>query len=59
MNIAGHLLLIAGWLLVLAAIVLLPSGSAQGAFVLAGIAVEALGVGLAFRSHVVPHGRHE
>jgi hypothetical protein len=53
MKIAGFLLLFAGWFLALAAVVLLRSGPAQNAFVLAGIAVEILGLILAARSHVV------
>jgi len=58
MKIAGLFLLVAGWLLVLAAVVLLPPGAAQGAFVLAGIAVEALGLALAFRAHLPVRRSH-
>ncbi|PWT98714.1 MAG: hypothetical protein C5B51_28625 [Terriglobia bacterium] len=59
MKIAALFLLLAGWLLVLAAVVLLRTPAPQAAFVLAGLGVEALGVGLLFRSHAAPHGRHE
>jgi hypothetical protein len=59
MKIAGFLLLLAGWLLVLSAVVLLPAGGSRSAFVLAGLAVEALALGLFFRSHVIPHRSHE
>lgn len=59
MKIAGFLLLLAGWLLVLSAVVLLPGGSARPAFVLAGIAVEILALVLMFRSHRVLHRSHE
>jgi hypothetical protein len=59
MKIAGFLLLVAGWLLVLAPVLLLRTGPPQAVFVLAGMAVEALALGLLFRSHLVPHGRHE
>jgi hypothetical protein len=52
MKIAGFLLLTAGWLLVLAAIVLLGSAGARSAFVLAGLGTEALGLTLAVRSHL-------
>jgi len=52
MKIAGFLLLLAGWFLALAAVVLLQPGPAQNAFVLAGVAVEILGLILAARSHV-------
>jgi len=54
MKAVGFLMLLAGWLLVLAAIVLLASPVLRTAFVLAGIAVEALGMILAFRSHQIP-----
>jgi hypothetical protein len=52
MKLAGFLLLPAGWLIVLTAIVLLPPGSARAAFLLAGLAIEALGIGLVVRSHI-------
>ena len=38
----------------LAAVILLPSGAARNGFVLAGLAVEALGLVLAVRSHLSP-----
>jgi hypothetical protein len=54
MKVLGFLLLLAGWFLVLAAIVLFASPPLRVAFVLAGIAVEVLGLILAFRSHLNP-----
>jgi hypothetical protein len=54
MKVVGFLMLVAGWFLALAAIVLFASPSLRVAFVLAGIAVEALGLTLAFRSHLIP-----
>ena len=57
MKIAGFLWLLSGWVLGLAAVVLLPGGTAQGAFVLAGIAVEVLGLVLVFRTHRPARGR--
>jgi hypothetical protein len=54
MKFVGFAMLLAGWFLVLAAVVLLTSPPSRGAFVLAGIAVESLGLLLAFRSHSVP-----
>jgi hypothetical protein len=54
MRFVGFLLLVAGWLLVLASIVLLGSMGARGAFIFAGAAVEALGLILVFRSHLIP-----
>lgn len=53
MKLAGFLLLPAGWFLVLAAIVLLPSSPAQAAFSLAGVGVEILGLTLFVRSHLI------
>jgi len=54
MKLAGFLLLVAGWAIVTTAIALLPSASARAAFALTGIAVEALGLALAVRSHLAP-----
>jgi hypothetical protein len=54
MKIVGFLLLLAGWFLVLAAIVLLASPSSPASFVLAGIGVEGLGLILVIRSHLIP-----
>jgi len=54
MKFVGFLLLPAGWFLALAAIVLFASPPLRVAFVLAGIAVEALGLIFAFRSHLIP-----
>ena len=54
MKVVGFLMLLAGWFLALAAIVLFGSMSLRGAFVLAGVAVETLGLILVFRSHLIP-----
>jgi hypothetical protein len=51
---AGFLLLTMGWILVLSAVVLLKQETARGGFVVAGMAVEALGLVLTVRSHVAP-----
>ncbi len=51
MKLAGFLLLVAGWVIVVAALLLLPSAASRAAFVLAGIAVQVLGLVLAVRSH--------
>ena len=59
MKIPGFLLLIAGWLLVLSALVLLPRGIARNAFVFAGLAVEAIGLVFAARAHLTHAGRDE
>jgi len=54
MKVLGFLMLLAGWFLALAAIVLFAAPPLRASFVLAGIAVEALGLILAFRSHLIP-----
>jgi hypothetical protein len=54
MKIVGLLMLLAGWFLAIAAIVLFASPPLRASFVLAGIAVELLGMVLAFRSHLIP-----
>jgi hypothetical protein len=56
MKIASFLLLLAGWFLVLAAIVLLPTPGARGGFIFSGLAVEALGLAMAVRSHSTIRG---
>ena len=56
MKVLGFLLLLAGWFLVLSAIVLLPSLPSRAGFVFAGCAVESLGLIFVFRSHAIPRG---
>ena len=58
MKVAGLFLLVAGFLLVTSALVLLAPNAPRGAFVLAGIAVQILGLGLAFRAHFMPGEGH-
>jgi hypothetical protein len=54
MKVVAFLMLLAGWFLMLAAIVLFAAPPLRAAFVLAGIAVETLGLILVFRSHLIP-----
>jgi hypothetical protein len=54
MKVAGFLLLLSGWILVVAAIALLAATGPRSAFLLAGIGVEALGLALVARSHLTP-----
>ena len=54
MRVAGFFMLLAGWVLVLAALALLPSAATRVIFLLAGLAVEVVGLVLAFRSHLRP-----
>jgi hypothetical protein len=50
MKLAGMLLLLAGWGIVVSAVVLFPRPGARALFVLAGLGVQTLGLVLAFRS---------
>jgi hypothetical protein len=59
MKLTGFLLLLAGWGLVLAALVLLAQRGPRAGFVVAGIGVEALGLVLVVRSHLVPRRDRE
>jgi len=52
MRLAGLLLLVSGWAIVLAAFLLLGATAARAGFVAAGIAIEILGFVLAARSHI-------
>ena len=54
MKLTGFLLLLGGWIIVLAAIALLPPGAAEVSFVLVALGVEALGLTLVFRAHLIP-----
>jgi hypothetical protein len=56
MKFAGVLLLLAGWGIVLTAIILLTPGAARAAFVMAGVSVEAMGLVLLIRSHLFLQG---
>ena len=56
MKLLGFFLLLAGWLLVFAAVVMLGRAEFRTVFVLAGIAVEIVGFVLVARSHLLPRG---
>ncbi|MGA7077141.1 MAG: hypothetical protein WBQ43_16720 [Terriglobales bacterium] len=53
MKLAGFLLLVAGWVIVVAAVALLPAAGARAGFVFAGLATEFFGLAFAVRSHLV------
>lgn len=55
MRYAGFLFLSSGWVIVLAAVILLKSTVLAG-FALTGFALQLLGLTLVVRSHVIPHG---
>ncbi len=54
MKLTGFLLLAGGWIIVLAAIALLPSGPSQVSFVLVALGVQMLGLTLVIRAHSLP-----
>jgi hypothetical protein len=56
MRLAGFLLMPAGWIIVVAAVILLPAAASRNIFVLAGIGIEMLGLIIALRSHAVLRG---
>lgn len=59
MKLAGFLLLVAGWTIVLAALVLLASAPLRSVFVFAGLATQVLGLSLAFRAHLIAREERE
>ncbi len=59
MRLLGFLLLLAGWLLVVAAVLLLKTPGPMAAFIVAGLAVEGLGLVFAARTYLVPRGERE
>ena len=59
MKLLGVLLLAAGWAIAVAAVVLLKTTPERGAFVVAGIGVEVLGLVLVVRAHQPTKGEGE
>jgi hypothetical protein len=59
MKLLGFLLLVAGWAIVLSAVVLLVPGTPRSAFAVAGVAVEVMGFVLVTRSHPLLRGDEE
>ena len=53
MKYAGLLVMPAGFFLTLAALVLFPAAAPRAAFILCGLAVEALGLAVAVRGHMM------
>jgi len=53
MKFTGFLMLVAGWVIVLASMPLLASMKSRTIFVLAGVGVEVIGLVLVVRSHKV------
>ena len=59
MRLTGFLFLLAGWLIVLAAVALVAPALLRAAFVLAGLGVEVLGLIFVVRSHFAVRGERE
>jgi hypothetical protein len=59
MKLAGMFLLLAGWGIVLSAMVLFSRAVPRGGFVLAGIVLEAVGLALTFRAQSAARGEAE
>ncbi len=57
MKIAGFLLLLAGWTIVVSAIVLLAAPLPRACFTVAGAVIEVLGLALVFRSHLLENAQ--
>ena len=53
------MLLVAGWIIVVAAVAMLPAGAPRAVFALAGAGVEILGLVLLVRSQPVARGEHD
>lgn len=53
MKLAGFLLLFAGWVLVLATLILLGTAPGRTGFVMAGVGVEIVGIILVARAHLL------
>lgn len=53
MKVIGFLLLVAGWVLVLAALEMLSAVTPRALFVVAGLAIEVLGLALVLRANAV------
>jgi hypothetical protein len=56
MKLAGFLLLLSGWIIVVSTLPLLPSLQTRAAFALAGMGVELIGLALVVRAHWVQKG---
>ncbi|MGC1452796.1 MAG: hypothetical protein WA830_22425 [Candidatus Sulfotelmatobacter sp.] len=56
MKLAGFLLLLSGWIIVVSTLPLLPSLQTRAAFALAGMGVELIGLALVVRAHRVQKG---
>jgi hypothetical protein len=53
------MLLLAGWIIVVAAVAMLPAQALRAGFALAGMGVEILGLALAARAQPAARGEHD
>ena len=58
MKYAGIAVMPAGFLLTIASILLFPDATPRAAFVVCGLAVEAMGLAVAVRGHMPARGEH-
>ncbi len=59
MKYAGLLVMPAGFFLAIAALLLFPAPGLRAAFVVCGLAVEAMGLAVAVRGHMEARGEHQ
>lgn len=59
MKFLGFMLLLAGWIIVVAAIAMLPAETPRAVFALAGAGVEILGLALIIRALPAARGEHD
>ena len=59
MKFLGFMLLLAGWIIVVAAIAMLPAEALRAAFALAGTGVEILGLVLIIRAQLAARGERD
>ena len=59
MKLAGFALLLSGWIIIVSALAMLAEQRERAFFIVAGVLVEMLGLGLALRSHRMPAGGSE
>jgi len=55
----GFMLLLAGWIIVVTAVAMLPAGTPRAVFALAGVGVEILGLALIIRAQPAPRGERD
>lgn len=59
MKFLGFMLLLAGWIIVVAAVAMLPAGALRAVFALAGVGVDILGLALIIRAQPAARGEND